>query len=111
MSKKRKKKPAGPIITRPEAMVLLELRLAVMQHCTALKFVAEYMAQDKKELATSRLDQAVHALEAVVRGTAVGVTMPCPGCGEEQDITAWLEHRECSACFHPLIWPSDEGGL
>lgn len=86
----------------------VELQLGVVQHCQSLKRVIDLLANGKTAQAISRLDQAVAALGSIVKGQCVGVTMPCPRCGDEQDVKAWTQTHECSSCFKTLIWPDDE---
>lgn len=89
-------------------MKFVELQLGVMQHFQSLKQVTGMLATGNTSQAISRLDQAVSALGALVRGQSVGVTMPCPKCGAEQDAKAWTDDHECSSCCGPLVWPDED---
>jgi hypothetical protein len=77
---------------------LLELSAAMIQHCQALKGVTSMLEQGNVDAAISRLDCAVTALHAVVRGQCVGSTMACPNCGTEQDVVAWVDDKTCDHC-------------
>lgn len=81
---------------------LLELQLAVMQHCQSLKAVTHYLEGQQYEGAIARLEGAVAALHAVIRAQCVGVTMQCPACGSAQNVVAWVDDGQCAACGNPL---------
>lgn len=98
---KKKKRPDD----QPTSLKLLELQCAVIQHCAALKAVVDLMVEEKYPIATARLDQAVSALHAVVRGQAIGQTMQCPKCGTDQDVVAWVDEKICQHCGEELRIP------
>lgn len=83
----------------------LELQCAVIQHCQALKAVTQMLLDDQKAAAVARLDGAVTALQATVRGQCIGQTMNCPACGSEQDVVAWVDDRKCHVCGEELEIP------
>lgn len=97
---KRKRKP------EVDTFAFLELQLAVIQHCQALKAITELLERDQKTAAVARLDGAVAALHAVVRGQCAGKTMKCPACGTEQDVVAWVDDRKCNICGEELDLPA-----
>lgn len=80
----------------------------MIQHALSLKQVTESLAKGKTDQAIARLDQAVAALHATVGGQAVGITMPCPACGSQQDAAAWTGKHECGECGHTLVWPEEK---
>jgi hypothetical protein len=96
---KRKPAPADG------GLKLLELQLAVIQHCNALRAVADFLDAGNLDAATARLDGAVAALKAVVRGQSVGVTMACPACGSQQGVVAWVDDGRCDHCGGELKAP------
>lgn len=102
----RKRKPEKP--NPADWLLLLELRLATMAHCAALKAVTTFLAEGKTEAAIARLDQTVTALHAVVRGQCAGMKMECPRCGTSQDVVAWVDDGKCDHCGGDLKVPGND---
>jgi hypothetical protein len=98
MAKRKEKSPPD----KDTVLKLVDLQCAVIQHCSALKATTEFLSSGKKEAAIGRLDSAVTALLAVVRGQCAGMKMACPKCGTEQNVVAWVDDKECSNCGGPL---------
>lgn len=92
---------------REVGLQLIELRHATIAHCAALRQVIDLLNKGNAVAAIARLDGAVMALEQVCRGQVVRVTMPCPDCGAEQDVEAWVDRRRCGACGLDLVWPEE----
>ena len=101
MNRKRKSKPS-PKPDLAALLDLLELKKAVSQHCTALKATILLMEQGKSESARARLEGAVAGLEQVIRCQCQQLKMPCPGCGSDQGLEAWVDSHTCVACGHYL---------
>jgi hypothetical protein len=98
---KRKKRQVDP----NEVLLLLELRMASIQHCTALRSVILLLEQGKTEAAIARLEGAVASLHATVRSQCAGQKMACPNCGSEQDVVAWVDDGKCDICGEALEFP------
>lgn len=81
-----------------DGLKLIELQLATITHCKALKEVTSLMVAEKYDAAIARLDGAVMVLEATIRGQCAGVTMKCPACQSEQDVVAWVDDKQCRNC-------------
>jgi hypothetical protein len=94
MARKRRRRE----VDQNEVISLIELRCGIVQHAAALKAVTQLLSDGKKEAAISRLDSAVTALHALVRGQCAGQKMKCPACGSEQDVVAWVDDGRCSEC-------------
>jgi hypothetical protein len=77
---------------------LVEMRLAIMQHCRAMKAIITFLEQGNVTAAIARLDQATKALDAALRGTEVGEILPCFKCGHEQAVLAWVDNKVCERC-------------
>jgi hypothetical protein len=97
--RKRRPPPKG------QGLKLLELQCGVIQHCAALGAVTELLGDGQTGAAVARLDQAVSALHALVRGQAVGQTMACPACGSQQAVVAWVDDGRCDHCGAALEVP------
>lgn len=78
-------------VSQSTTMNLIELQCAIIAHCAALKAVTQLLLNGKKDAAVARLDGAVTALAAAVRGQCAGVSMKCPNCGSEQNVVAWVD--------------------
>jgi hypothetical protein len=100
---KRKKR----VVSKNDTLNHLELQIGVAQHCASLKAVIRFLEAGQREAAIARLDQAVHALHALVRGQCAGQTMKCPACGSEQDVVAWVDEGTCDACGEALEVPKN----
>jgi hypothetical protein len=107
MAKRRQPKREAD---QSETLSLLELRCGIIQHCAALKAVASFLSENKREAAVARLDQAIAALHALVRGECTGMTMNCPNCGEAENVVAWVDSGLCSHCGGKLEIPGKEQG-
>lgn len=99
------KKPKRQNVNLDALLATLELKRGIEQHCLALRATISLLEADKKPAAIARLEGAVSALEAVVRGQCAGLTMPCPTCQQPQNVTAWVDAHKCDACGSELIWP------
>lgn len=76
-------------------LALLELQLALLHHCAAL------LERGKDKAAWARVEGAVSALHAAVRGQAIGKAFPCPSCGKRSAIVRWAENESCCPkCGH-----------
>ena len=105
---KRRKRP----VNRNDTLKLVELQCGIIQHMAALKAVTQFLIDGKKEAAVARLDQAVTAIGALVRGQAVGITAKCPSCESEQAVVAWVDDGKCRECGAALnietLWGRDD---
>src|SRR5947209_1581605 len=99
MAKKRKREDDD------NPLKLLELQAGVIQHCQALKAVSNLLSTSKIAAAVARLDSAVAALHALVRGQCVGQSLECPQCGTAQDVVAWVDDGTCDHCGARLELP------
>lgn len=99
---KRKPKP------RNDGLKLLELQCATIAHCAALREVADLLTAGNKDAAVARLDGAVAALHATIRGQAAGVTRACSACGHSQSVVEWVDDGRCDNCGEPLEMPGAE---
>lgn len=95
------------VVNQNEFLKLLELRLGVIQHSQALKAVAQLLGEGKTQAAVARLDDAVTALHALVRGQTAGQTLKCPHCGSDQNVVAWVDDGACRECGGVLEIPGD----
>lgn len=93
------------VVDQNEVFKMLELRMGIIQHTQALKAVVQLLSQDKKQAAVARLDNAVTALHALVRGQCSGQTMECPHCKSPQDVIAWVDDGMCRECGELLEIP------
>ncbi len=91
----------------PETFELLELQLAVLQHCNALGAVTHFLEQGKTDAAIARLDAAISAFQSIIRGQCIGQTKACPICGTTQEVVAWVDSGTCNYCGHELKWPRE----
>lgn len=98
---KRKKRPPDPNVV----IQLVELRAATIAHAGALKAAIRLLEEGNVPAATARLEGAVTALHATIRGQCAGQTMACPACGTEQDVVAWVDDGSCRDCGGPLEVP------
>lgn len=102
---KRKKRQVSENTT----IKFVELQCAVLSHCQALKAVTSLLIEGRIEAAVARLDGAVAAMQAVVRGQCAGESMKCPDCGSEQDVVAWVDDKKCNVCGADLQMPEVGG--
>ena len=86
---------------------LLELKQAITHHCTAIRATVLLLEQGKTEAAAARLEGAVASLEQALRGQCSSFSMPCPSCGSEQGLEAWVDARKCGSCGEYLDATAD----
>ena len=103
MSKQRKK----PERDRLDVLAHLELQMGIIQHCQAMRSIVELLERDQTAAAIARLDGAVAALHALVRGQCAGKTMECPACKSSQDVVAWVDDGRCNNCGEVLEVPGE----
>ena len=97
----------GKIIKKTTAeLALIEMRLAIVQHCVAMKRTIKLFACGNITAGVASMDGAVTALEAALRSQVAGLTLPCPACNKPLDIMVWVNDQECTVCGAELVWPN-----
>lgn len=84
--------------TKHYLMQLIELRMAVLTHCQAVKAACDLYAAGNPNGAIARLEGAVAALETSCRGMVIGSVMKCPTCGEKSELAQWADLGVCPQC-------------
>lgn len=78
---------------------LMELRLAVMQHCVGMKQAIGLREEVGEEAGWARVEGCIAALEASSRAQCVGVKYRCPECRHESPILEWVgDDGKCPKC-------------
>ena len=84
-----------------DGLKIIEQSCAIIQHMIALREVVRFMEEKNYEAAMARLEGSLAALEAMTKGTVVGLKLTCDRCGDASEVSDWAVDGVCPKCGRP----------